>query len=128
MKTLIISKFIPKKIESLNKFINRRGRSGNYAYKKYRNAWFIAIGYIMRTNQEIVDDYRYVEIVRYCKRKIRDYENLCGGGKPLPDGLVKYGWLKDDSMKWAKIDYTQELIGKSGHEEGTQISIYKLDK
>ena len=52
---------------------------------------------------------RNVVITSYRKRRI-DFDNLCL--KPVMDGLVKNGLLKDDSRAWCESKVTQEKCEK----------------
>jgi hypothetical protein len=57
-----------------------------------------------------------VEPVRLCLRSYRtrlvDYANLVGGAKPIPDALIRLGWLKDDNPRWFHCDYFQFQVTK----------------
>lgn len=63
-----------------------------------------------------------VEIIRYGSRGL-DYDNLVGGAKGLVDTLVRTGWLRDDSAKWAAIEYRQEKCKRG--EEKTVVRVWE---
>lgn len=51
-----------------------------------------------------------VRILTFRKRKLRDHDNLVGGGKPLLDALVEEGFIWDDDVKTiGKPKYNQEI-------------------
>ena len=58
---------------------------------------------------------RLVSIRAYRKRKCRDLANLIGGCKGLVDALVTAGLLVDDSEKWARFEYAQDLASVLKH-------------
>jgi hypothetical protein len=62
-----------------------------------------------------------MRIHTYRKRKL-DYGNLVGGAKPIPDCLVRLGYLKDDSPDWMECAYAQTVVPKG--EERTDIEIW----
>lgn len=109
--------FIPKKIESQNKFAYSHWRK----YQKYARQWEDSIGWIMR-DSTLPASFRNIYILSIRKRLI-DEGNLVGGAKPLPDALKKFGWIVDDSPKWCKIKYEQRKIENSKEAEGTWIEI-----
>jgi hypothetical protein len=47
--------------------------------------------------------------IRLSSYRVRlvDYANLVGGAKPIPDALVRLGYLKDDGPRWFFCDYFQ---------------------
>lgn len=52
---------------------------------------------------------RYISIVSYRRRLIRDNDNLHGGCKPVLDALVNNGLLVDDAEEWVQYDVRQIL-------------------
>ncbi len=52
-----------------------------------------------------------------------DDDNLRGGSmKAIRDGLKFAGWIKDDSLKWAKFDYEQVKCQKGQERVYVEIS------
>lgn len=54
-----------------------------------------------------------MRLVCYRKKLITDIDNLIAGSKPFKDGIKRAGFLVDDSDKWLKVEYVQELSSKS---------------
>ncbi len=111
--------FIPYKIRSENEFIYSHWRK----YKKYKDAWYWILKSIVRFRKPRVTDYQTIKIWSIRKR-ILDYGNLVGGCKPVPDALIRLGWLVDDSPSWCKIHYDQVKLGETDYsEEGTVLEL-----
>lgn len=109
--------FIPKKIESQNKHNKQHWTK----YSKYKCNWFTAIGFICgKGNHQ--DKKQSIKITSVRKRLI-DVSNLWGGIKPIPDALIKFGHIKDDSPKWLEIDVVQ-ILTKDKKEIGTIIEVF----
>ena len=60
-------------------------------------------------------EHRKMRMLLTCYRKklITDIDNLIAGSKPFKDGIKRAGFLVDDSDKWLKVEYVQELSKKS---------------
>jgi hypothetical protein len=61
---------------------------------------------------QLPDEKRFMVITSYRRQRITDDANLRGGAKGLVDALVRVGFLVDDSIHWALIDYKQEVLSK----------------
>ncbi len=88
-------------------------------YAKERDVWYAMIRAKL-TPRKPPEHKVLVAIVSYRNREI-DYGNLVGGAKPIPDALVKLGYLKDDKPKWMECSYKQVMVKKA--EERTTIEI-----
>ena len=53
------------------------------------------------------------------ERGLVDYANLVGGAKPIPDNLIRLGYLKDDSPRWFRCEYLQTQVPKK--DERTEL-------
>jgi hypothetical protein len=104
---------IPRKVPSQNNTQYRHWR----AYTKERDIWFTLLrAQLPPRNPPTV---RMKLTIRSYRAKHLDYGNLVGGAKPIPDGLVRLGYIKDDSPTWLDSAYHQEIVPKS--EERTEI-------
>lgn len=110
------SYFIPKKIESQNKFQYSHWRK----YSKYKKNWHWAIRLILGTSKNKTDK-KHIKIMSI-RSHMLDEGNLIGGCKPIPDALQSFGFIVDDSPNWVKIDYEQKLT-KDKKQHGTHIQI-----
>jgi len=87
-------------------------------YTKERDTWFLLLRAQLPPVIQVAEP-RRIAIHSYRTRMI-DYANLVGGAKPIPDCLVRLGYLRDDSPAWFVCDYHQTRVAK--HEERTEIS------
>jgi ABC-type branched-subunit amino acid transport system ATPase component len=53
------------------------------------------------------------------RTRLVDYANFVGGAKPIPDCLIRLGYLKDDSPRWFHCDYYQSVVPKD--QERTEL-------
>src|SRR3954471_20415593 len=90
--------------------INRRVPSQNAAqyrhwsvYTQERDAWFILLRAQLPPRQPVNEPMRIV--LHSYRTRLVDYANLVGGAKPIPDSLIRLGYLKDDSPHWFSCDY-----------------------
>lgn len=87
------------------------------AYAKERDLWFLLLRAQLPPRQPPDGP------VRLCLRSYRvrqvDFANLVGGAKPIPDALIRLGWIRDDSPRWFHCDYFQFLVPKA--EERTEL-------
>lgn len=87
------------------------------AYAKERDLWFMLLRAELTPRPPPDEPVRLV--LRSYRTRLVDYANLVGGAKPIPDGLVRLGWLRDDSPRWFHCDYFQFQVGKA--EERTEL-------
>lgn len=92
---------IRRSIESQNK------RDSAHWSKRSRDAkiWYNLIR-AQLPPKESPDHLVRIHIISYRNRFV-DQANLIGGSKPLPDALVRLGYLRDDSLKWMEATYQQ---------------------
>ena len=110
-RTLILKRRIP----SQNQFHYAHWRK----YATERDAWFI----LLRTTlipRAHPPDYPVRIRLHSFRTRLLDYANLVGGAKPIPDALIKLGYLKDDHPRWFHADYHQTLVAKT--EERTELT------
>ena len=108
-KVLILPRRVPSQ--------NRSQYSHWSIYAKERDAWFILMRSQLSPRPPLTIPVR-IEL-RSFRTRLMDYANLVGGAKPIPDALVRLGWLKDDSPRWFHCDYFQFQVAKA--EERTEI-------
>lgn len=122
----MVEVFIPKLVKSLNKF---KGRHWSY-YDRIKKGWFSALA-VMLGAGEHHNAFQHVTITAYCDstRNFLDDDNFRGGCKPVVDCLKNLGWIKDDSLKWVQVEYTQKIKGDDGTTEtGTCIQVRPQNK
>jgi len=56
-----------------------------------------------------------------------EYENLPSGFKYILDGIVKKGWLYDDSPKWLKKGEVTQRKAEKGEDFGIKILIKEIE-
>lgn len=92
-------------------------------YRKERDHWFI----LLRQQLPPVrgGDQPVRLAIRSYRTRLVDYANLVGGAKPIPDCLIRLGYLVDDSPKWFRCSYEQFQVAKA--EERTEIDFLPWD-
>ena len=58
-------------------------------------------------------------LLRSYRTRLVDYANLVGGAKPIPDCLIRLGYLRDDTPRWFHCEYFQCQVTKA--EERTEL-------
>ena len=103
---IVIKKFVPLRLESLNKTNNRK-----FGYKNYHDRIFRDGALFLQVQKKKPDVIRRVT-VKYChtSKRLFDDENLSGAFKPVFDLLVRLKYLHDDSAKWCVRVYEQERV------------------
>jgi len=96
-RLIIITRKLPSQNDSMYRHWSK--------YTTERDAWFV----LLRTQ---LPPRRQAEIpvrlaIRSYRVRLIDYANLVGGAKPIPDCLIRLGYLKDDSPKWFSCTYEQ---------------------
>jgi len=109
--------FVPQKIESDNKF---KFAAKWWAYRRYASRWYHILSMVIASAPLEVTSYARVRI-HSLRARLLDEGNLVGGAKPIPDYLVKAGWLVDDCPEWCRVTYTQDRAPKDAR--GTWIGI-----
>jgi hypothetical protein len=87
------------------------------AYTSERDAWFILLRAQLPPRRPPEEPVRM--ILRSLRTRLVDYANLVGGAKPIPDCLIRLGYLRDDSPRWFHCDYYQSQVPKE--QERTEI-------
>lgn len=107
--------------------IRRRLPSQNWStyahwtkYKKERDMWFVLMRQQLPPVQPVTRKIR-MKIVSYRLRLV-DFANLVGGAKPIPDNLIKLGYLKDDAPEWFECSYEQYTCPRA--DERTELHFY----
>jgi len=118
MTLSLIKKYFPLDVLSGNKFTYRT----RFTYVNYRNKWYRELLVLSLRSRKRVK--RRVEIVRYIPKGCREYDlgNFIQGCKPIPDGLIKRGYIWDDSPKWVDISYKQ--IKDPKIKNGTTVTVH----
>ena len=108
-RTIIIRRRLPSQ---------NRSQYGHWSrYVKERDAWFILLRAELPPRPPI--DHPVQLIIRSYRVRLCDYANLVGGAKPIPDALMRLGYLKDDSPRWFFCEYFQSIVPKD--QERTEI-------
>lgn len=87
------------------------------AYTKERDLWFILLRAQLPPRDPVQEPVRLV--LHSYRTRLVDYANLVGGAKPIPDSLIRLGYLKDDSPRWFSCEYFQSQVPKG--EERTEL-------
>lgn len=117
----MIEVFVPKLVKSMNKF---KGRHWSY-YARIKKGWLSALA-LMLGRGDHRNAFQHVKITAYwdSTRNFLDDDNFRGGCKPVVDCLKNLGWIKDDSLKWVRVEYVQKIKGDDGTTEtGTRIQV-----
>lgn len=98
--------------------IRRRIQSQNASHyrhwsanRKERDAWYLLLRAQLPPRQP--PDHRVALAIRSYRTRLVDYANLVGGAKPIPDSLIRLGWLKDDGPQWFTCSYEQFQVGQA---------------
>lgn len=112
---------IRRKLPSQNLWNNKQGSMRIYAAE--RNKWRTLLQRELGPPRDCPPQKKvHMRIVSYRKR-LCDWANLVGGAKPIPDCMIRLGYLRDDSPKWMVCEYEQirssdERTEIMWHEEG----------
>ena len=79
-------------------------------YHQEKEAWYILLRAQFTPRKPAEEPVRMV--LRSYRTRLVDYANLVGGAKPIPDALIRLGWLKDDSPRWFHCEYYQFEVRK----------------
>ena len=89
------------------------------AYTRERDAWFVLLRAQLPPREPVAHPVRLA--IRSYRQRLVDFANLVGGAKPIPDCLIRLGYLKDDSPRWFSCDYQQHRVAKA--DERTELEI-----
>lgn len=82
-------------------------------YTRERDAWFILLRTQLPPCRPVEHPVRLA--IRSYRSRLLDYANLVGGAKPIPDCLIRLGYLKDDSPSWFSCTYEQFQVPAADH-------------
>lgn len=92
--------------------INRRSPPGNKStfghwrdYAKERDIWYVLIR--AKLPPKAKPHHRVTMKITSYRVQLQDRVNFENGCKPIPDVLVRLGYLRDDSIEWLDDSYTQ---------------------
>ncbi len=115
MTTIIIKRRVPSQ--------NQMHYGHWSVYTKERDLWFVLLRQQLRPCSPVNKPVRIA--LRSYRTRLLDYANLVGGAKPIPDCLIRLGYLKDDSPDWFRCVYEQFKVSKA--EERTEIEFLPWD-
>lgn len=121
---VIFSLSVPKKIQSLNKYMYKKATGSFWQIKKEKELWEKLLRYTISTPAGICTQKRVLKIVSI-RKKLLDYDNLVGGSKIIIDALRKMGWMVDDNDQWLAREYIQRKKEKN-EEERTILELRKI--
>jgi hypothetical protein len=104
---------IRRKLPSQNDALYRHWRK----YTTERDVWFVLLRAQLPPRQQV--EVPVTMAIRAYRTRLMDYANVVGGAKPIPDCLIRLGYLKDDSPKWFSCTYEQFQVKKP--DERTEI-------
>ena len=104
---------LKRRVPSQNQFQYRHWK----AYMVEKEAWYVLLRAQLTPRRPPDEPIRMA--LRSYRTRLVDYANLVGGAKPIPDALIRLGWLKDDSPRWFHCDYFQFQVPKA--EERTEL-------
>lgn len=104
---------IRRKVPSQNALMYRHWKN----YTKERDMWFVLLRAKLPPRK--ATDHPVRLALRSYRGRLVDYANLVGGAKPIPDCLIRLGYLKDDSPNWFSCTYEQSIVPKA--DERTEI-------
>ncbi len=110
---------IQRRVPSQNKSQYSHWRN----YTRERDAWYVLMRSQLTPQDQV--DFPVRLAIRSFRNRLVDYANLVGGAKPIPDCLIKLGYLKDDSPKWFRCTYEQFQVPRA--EERTEIEFLAWD-
>lgn len=95
-----------------------RSQYGHWStYAKERDVWFVLLRAQLPPQTPVAHPVQM--IIRSYRMRLCDYANLVGGAKPIPDALIRLGYLKDDGPDWFSCRYEQHRVPKV--QERTEI-------
>jgi hypothetical protein len=104
---------IRRRVPSQNESMYRHWKR----YTTERDTWFVLLRAQLPPRVQATVPVRLA--IRSYRIRLVDYANLVGGAKPIPDCLIRLGYLKDDSPHWFSCTYEQFLVPKA--DERTEI-------
>ena len=114
-KIIVIKRRVPSQNQSQYKHWRN--------YTRERDAWFVLLRSQLTPRPAIEEPVRLA--IRSFRNRLVDFANLVGGAKPIPDCLIRLGYLKDDAPKWFRCTYEQFQVPRL--EERTEIEFLAWD-
>lgn len=114
-KIIIIKRRVPSQNQSQYKHWRN--------YTRERDAWFVLLRSQLTPRDAVAEPVRLA--IRSFRNRLVDYANLVGGAKPIPDCLIRLGYLKDDAPQWFRCTYEQFQVPRT--EERTEIEFLPWD-
>jgi len=87
-------------------------------YTQERDAWFILLRAQLPPRRPVQEPVALA--IRSYRQRLVDYANLVGGAKPIPDCLIRLGYLVDDAPRWFRCTYEQHQVARA--QERTEIA------
>lgn len=78
------------------------------AYHKEKSAWAMLIAAGLPQRKPPTSPV-HIRIASY-RNRLLDFANLVGGCKPIIDQLKHRGYIRDDSVRWFRCDYSQVQV------------------
>ncbi len=94
------------------------------AYAKERDLWFVLLRRALVPKPR--ERRRVSLVIRSYRTRLCDAANLVGGAKPIPDALIRLGYLYDDSPQWMQCAYEQHRVPAA--EERTEIEFVSVGR
>ncbi|MCI0659022.1 MAG: hypothetical protein L0170_18365 [Acidobacteria bacterium] len=111
---------IPRRVPpSANQLRGKKYRHPN-DYQRLRQTWewevAAALSAVERALLKAEAEKHCIRVkITIVRRSELDYDNLVGGCKPVVDALKNVGFLKDDSPRWARVEYYQAAKNTTPH-------------
>ena len=126
----VVELSIPLLLPSLNRM---KGRGQHWsAWQKEKKLWGDWIKVAKSNQLKMWHNPRWerarIEIDRYCVQDITDADNLRSGTKHLLDGLVAWGFIKDDRRECIGEPVIRQIRCKRADEPKTVVRIYPLSQ
>lgn len=111
-----------KKVESANKWTNKRGRSAGYYYSNYKKKWVQQLALVFpRKDREKAPPVAGRITITAFNSRLFDADNLRGGTKAICDYFVRAGYFYDDRPEFLTVNVIQEKVPRKA--EYTTITI-----
>jgi hypothetical protein len=90
------------------------------AYTRERDMWYMLLRAQLPPRHGCEAPVRMA--IRSFRLRLIDFANLVGGAKPIPDCLIRLGYLKDDSPRWFSCEYLQFKVARA--DERTELEFF----
>lgn len=113
----IITATIPLPVPTSNEWTFKQ----RWAYTKHRDVWYAHLTRQLGLCEFSHTGRPFVQVVTW-RSVMLDYWNLCAGCKPIPDALVKLGYLVDDDPEHMAADVRQ--LKSKRADQRTVVTVY----